>query len=172
MKQVTIRKIHPCGCAGGIRCESCRERLAGSEQEMATPAPAEIKIRFQNLDADGEEATATVEVAGQAHELERSKAWYRTGGWQYDFRCSCGWKKNSAGYHGLTNKAAVRHLHKARREGWNTDWRVLKMDVPPERRRAPRNFSTEGLCSHCGDFGPMDMNIQRCRGCAPLLREE
>ena len=40
------------------------------------------------------------------------------------------------------------------------------------RRKFPRD-RVEGLCSGCGDFGPIDLNIgSKCETCAALLREE
>jgi len=41
----------------------------------------------------------------------------------------------------------------------------------PEHRQFTRT-PVEGRCSDCGDFGLVDLNIQRCEACAALLRSE
>jgi hypothetical protein len=68
-------------------------------------------LRFKpngNREAGLTEGTA---IAGK-HTIERTITWLRNGGWQYEFRCSCGWGGRNMSGHYRTNLAAVEHVGK------------------------------------------------------------
>ncbi len=45
------------------------------------------------------------------HIITRENVWYRLGGEQYEFSCSCGWKGTNNYGEGKTNKVAEQHLN-------------------------------------------------------------
>jgi len=62
-----------------------------------------MTIRFRKINEDEAEA-----IIATGHRVRRDRAYFRLGGWQYTFSCSCGWKGQRDGFGAGKTHARVR----------------------------------------------------------------
>ena len=83
-------------------------------RQHRTRRQAMKRIIFKRVDEDGDEAVC---VLNSAHRIERLRSWYRLGGEQWDFSCSCGWRGQVDGCGGgKTNAPAQEHAEQTQHD--------------------------------------------------------